>query len=102
MVSKLPLLSSKLVRAAEAVTCQYLLLTQPSTPGLEALKISNCMFFVFFFSSPAGNYLKLSHHWRTWPREPEFPLLSAPSPAVTRSVQKGFNLAVKGQRLKAS
>lgn len=60
MVSKLFLLRNKIASAAEEVICQYLLLTQQCTPGLEALKASNCIFL-----SPVGNYLTIGE------RDPE-------------------------------
>lgn len=59
----------------QVVTCQYLLLTQQCTPGVEALSQ------IAIFSLPVGTHLTTGAH------DPEFPGISALSAAVTRSVQ---------------
>lgn len=89
MLSNLPLLRSQAVSAA--VTCQYLLLTQQCTPGVEALSQ------IAIFSSPAGNHLTIGAH------DTKFPGISALSAAVTKSVQKAICIStVKGWCLKAN
>lgn len=73
----------------QVVTCQYLLLTQQCTPGVEALSQ------IAIFSLPVGTHLTTGAH------DPEFPGISALSAAVTRSVQNWFTFASALQKVGA-